>query len=313
MTTKTTAVLFQTHFFDRWAEAAFRRLKAGAPPHYEFVVLIHLPAGAPLPERLQRVPHHVVRTPELRQQPYPGKVGGGARWDLWYDGHTDLILMHYWRAHPEFDRYWAIEYDVAYSSPWRRFFATFEDDDSDLLAPLVCRRRDFPEWKWWASLSTPGETPTDTQAVSSFMPIFRASGRLMRAVDEAYRAGWTGHLECTYATVAEMRGMTVTDFGDHGEFTPERYRGRFYSGDVQDELRGPGTLVFKPVYYRTGSRPDMLWHPVKPFWFRKELRWELLVARAAVARQIRGRAPWLLPARWREAGSFSRPPSARSQ
>src|SRR4028119_1871470 len=88
----------------------------------------------------------------------------------------------------------------------------------------------------------------------------------MRAVDEAYREGWGGHLECSFATVATVRGLAIGDLGGEGEFPHERYRGRFYSGTARDVYRAPGTLVFKPTFFRTGSRPDMLWHPVKPFW-----------------------------------------------
>jgi hypothetical protein len=171
---------------------------------------------------------------------------------------------------------------------------------------MVCRRRDFPEWLFWPSLVSPGMAPDDAHAVSSFMPVFRASGRLMRSMDEAYREGWGGHLECSFATIAAVRGLTVSDLGGDGEFTPERYRGRFYSGTVRDKYRAPGTLVFKPTFFRTGSRPDMLWHPVKPFWFGVEARREVLAARSAVARVIRSRAAWLLPARWRRPGSFTR-------
>jgi len=301
----TTAVLFQIHYFDRWAEKAFRDLRLGAPASFEFVILLHLPPGAAVPERALRYPHHVVRTPELRALPYPAKVCG-SDWNLWHDGHTDLILMHYWRAHPGYDRYWNIEYDVRYSGPWRCFFAAFEEDGSDLLAPMLCRRRDFPEWLFWPSLVTPEARPSDTEAVSSFMPMFRASGRMMRAMDEAYRAGWGGHLECSFATVAAIRGFAMADLGGDGEFTPEARRGRFYSGTVRDVYRAPGTFVFKPTLFRTGSRPDMLWHPVKPFWFGAEIRREWLVARSAIGRLIRSRAAWLLPSRWRQPGSFSR-------
>ncbi|MBD0275900.1 MAG: hypothetical protein ICV73_28735 [Acetobacteraceae bacterium] len=303
---RTTAVLFQIHYFDRWAERAFRRMRADAPPGYEFVVLMHLAPGAPVPERVLRYPHHVVRTPELRALPYPAKAGG-PDWDLWTGGHTDLITMHCSLAHPGYDRYWAIEYDVRYTGPWRRFFAAFEEDDSDLLAPLLRTRRNAPEWANWPSLAAPGGEPQpgDDQAVSGFMPIFRASGRLMRAMDEAYRAGWGGHIECSFATIATVRGFRVTDFGGDGDFTPGPYRGRFYSGTARDVYHAPGTLVFKPTFFRTGSRPHMIWHPVKPFWPGVEFRQELRAARAAVGRVLRARAPWLVPARWRTPGCFT--------
>jgi hypothetical protein len=305
---KKTAVLFQTHFFDRWAAAAFRRLGAGAPAHHDLVVLMHLPPGAPVPERVRGVRHHVVRTPELRAMPYPAKTGGGAGWNLWHGGHTDLISLHFCLAHPEYERTWTIEYDVAFSGPWRRFFAAFEDDDSDLLAPVVFRRRDMPDWLLWGTLvAPPGESPDDGQALRSFNPIFRASRRLVQAVDEAYRAGWGGHCECTLGTIATMRGLTVADIGSEGEFTAPRNRGRFYSANRANSYLSPGTMVFKPTFHRVGSRPDMLWHPVKPFWLKDELRGALLEWRSGAAGVVRARAPWLLPPRWREPGSFSRP------
>jgi len=207
-----------------------------------------------------------------------------------------------------------IEYDVRFSGPWRRFFAMFEEDDSGLLAPMLRRRRDSPEWYNWPLLTSPeAPPPDDMQAVSSFMPIFRASGRLMRAMDEGYREGWGGHIECSFATIAMARGLRVTDFGGDGEFTPERYRGRFYSGTARDVHHAPGTLVFKPTFFRTGSRPDMLWHPVKPFWPGVELRRELRCARATVGRILRARAPRLIPARWRVPGCFTAPRAAQGQ
>jgi hypothetical protein len=299
-----TAVLFQTHFFDRWAEAAFRRLSAHAPPNFEHVVLLHLPAGAPVPERVKRYAHHIVRTPELRQLPYPVKAGG-PNWDLWAGGHTDLIPMHFWRNHPRHDRYWMIEYDVRFSGPWRRFFAVFEEDDTDLLAPMLRRRRDCPEWYNWFMLTSPNAPLDDMRSLSSFMPIFRASGRLMQEMDEAYRRGWGGHLESTFATIAMARGLSIADMGGDGEFTPEAYRGRVYTGTVRDTYHAPGTLIFKPTLFRTGSRPDMLWHPVKPFRASHELRQDMRAGRRAIGHFLRTRAPRLLPARWREPGCFT--------
>lgn len=306
MTVRTTAVLFQTHFFDRWAALAFDRLRHRAPSHYRFFVVLRLDADAPVPERLKSVPHHIVRTPEIHALPYPRKVGATPEWNLWHDGHTDLIMLHFCRVHQAYERYWLVEYDVAYSSAWRRFFAAFEDDGSDLLATVVFRRKDYPDWLFWPSLVAAGETPDDLRALRSFMPIFRASGDLVWAVDAAYYKGWGGHVECTWATIAAMRGLTVSDLGNNGAFTAARNRGRFYSSTPSDIYLSPGTMLFKPVLFRPGSSPDMLWHPVKPFWFWSEARQALLAGRSQLAGFVRRRAPALLPARWRAPGSFSR-------
>ncbi|MFC7691059.1 hypothetical protein ACFQY5_17300 [Paeniroseomonas aquatica] len=139
------------------------------------------------------------------------------------------------------------------------------------------------------------------------MPIFRASGALVRAMDAAYQKGWGGHLECTWATIASMRGLTVADIGAEGEFTAAHNRKRFYFSTPFDMYLWPGSMAFKPTLFRTGSTPDMLWHPVKPFWLWIEVRQTLLIWRSRAASVLRERAPALLPARWRMPGSFSAP------
>ncbi|MGG5808735.1 hypothetical protein [Falsiroseomonas sp. CW058] len=266
----TTALLFQTHFFDAWCERAFRRLASACPPHFRPTVLIHLPPGAPLPERLAKVPHHVVRTPEMRVPAYGAKAHGEP-WDLWRGGHTDLILLHYFRAQPDHDRYWIIEYDVRFSGDWARFLSAYEEDDTDLLAPGLIDREADPDWYNWPSIAGPRDLPAGQQ-LRAFMPVFRASAAMMRRMDTAYREGWCGHCEGTWPTLAREGGLSFADLGGDGPYTPERYRGRFYSSTPQAVFLAPGTLVFKPAMYRMGRRPDMLWHPVKPFFWRDEVK-----------------------------------------
>ncbi len=299
MTQTKTAVLFQTHFFNRWCLRAFRRITAGCPPWYQPVVLIRLDEDAPLPPLLRRVPHHVVRSSEMRTQDYPAKSNEEA-WSLWAGGHTDLIALHWWRAQGEgVDRAWVIEYDVRYSGRWRDFFAAFEADETDLLAPGIVPWADDPAWYNWPSFRGPAQLPP-AQQLRAFMPVYRASGALFRRMDAAYRAGWGGHCEATWPSIACHAGLRVADLGGHGRLTPEAYRGRFYSATPLDENLAPGTLVFKPPLYRPGSRRDMLWHPVKPFFWRLELREAL--------RDIRRRAGIALRAGAAAAG-ISLPPA----
>jgi len=286
----TTALLFQTHFFDRWCERAFRALASACPEHFRPVVLIHLAPGAPLPPRLARVPHHVVRTDELRTPEYPAK-SGGEDWDLWRGGHTDLILLHFYRARPEHARYWVVEYDVRYTGDWSRFFATFEEEPADFLGPGIIDRADDPDWYNWPSINGPARVP-DAEQLRSFLPVFRASAALMRAVDGAYRAGWSGHCEGMWPTLARFNGLLVADLGGDGPYTPARYRNRFYSSTPAALYLAPGTLVFKPVLYRPGRRRDMLWHPVKPFFWRSEMREGLRDMRRRAGIVVRGLAAW---------------------
>jgi hypothetical protein len=288
MMQETTAVLFQTHFFDRWCARAFRQLQQGCPAGYKAKVLIHLPPGAPVPKLLEGVPHHVVRTPEMRAPEYPAKSGSDA-WQLWGGGHTDLILLHYFRAHPDHARYWLVEYDVRLTGSWRRFFSTFHDDPTDLLAPGVIERAADPDWYNWPSFSGP-DCVAESLHLRAFLPVFRASNAMMRRMHEAYRAGWGGHCEATWPTLARAAGLRVADLGGHGPHTPARYRGLHYTATPLAPHLAPGTLVFKPPLYRTGRRPDMLWHPVKPFFWRAEAKEGLRDIRRRAGVALRGLA-----------------------
>jgi hypothetical protein len=295
----TTALLFQTHFFDRWAARAFSQLRAGCPPHIRPVVLIHLAPGAPVPRRLADVPHHIVRSPEMRHTAYPAKSGGDA-WTLWAGGHTDLIALHYWRAQPQHARYWVVEYDVRYSGRWSRFLRAFEDDPADLLVPGLIPRISDPDWYNWPSLQAPMPVPESRQW-RAFLPIYRASAAMMRVMDAAYREGWGGHCEATWPTLGMEAGLTVLDLGGDGPMTPGRYRGRHYTNTPLQVNLAPGTLVFKPPLYRMGTRSDMLWHPVKPFFWRAEVKEGLRDIRRRAGIVLRGtlgswRSAW---ASWR--------------
>ncbi len=309
----TTAVLFQTHFFDRRCARAFEHLSRGCTADYRPVVVIHLPPGAPVPPRLKGVPHHVVRTPEMRLREYGAKTHG-PDWSLWNGGHTDLIFLHYARAHPEHARYWSVEYDVRFSGSWRRFFAAYEDDPADLLAPAILPRSADPGWYNWGSLS--GPVPPETLQLRAFLPVFRASARLVEAVDAAYRGGLNGHCEGVWPSVAYAQGMPIRDLGGDGPFTPACYRGRFYSSSPLSPDLCPGTFGFKPPLYRPGSRRDMLWHPVKPFFWRPEAREGLRDIRRRFGILLRGaaaRAGLRLPPLLQEGGFEALAARRRSQ
>lgn len=296
-----TLLLLQTHYFDARSERAFRRLQRQAPPHFDCRVLIHLPPGAPLPNRLARVPHHVVRSDELRAMPYPRKTTAedwtGRPWELWGGGHCDLIPLHAMRALPGHARFWVVEHDVAFTGDWRRFFDTFEDSDADLLSTCVRSRQDDPCWVNWPSLQgIETQSVLDQAATAAFLPIFRVSARMFRAMDEAYAAGFGGHLEATWSTLARLRGMTLEDIGGTGRFVAPGNRHRFYTSAHSSAAQfylAPGTFFAKPAMYRAGSRRDTLWHPVKPWHWREEFRAGLREWRIIAGAKRRECRDWL--------------------
>ncbi len=293
----TTALAFQTHFFDRGLARAFERLRRQCPPHFVPFVLIHRPPGAAKPRRLQAVRHHFVTTDAIRGMPYPRKTSEddwtGRRWELWGGGHCDLIPLHFFNAHPDFERYWVIEYDVRFTGRWGDFFEAFEASESDFISTSVRRRRDNPVWVNWPSVQGPApEEEIERHRAAAFMPIFRASRRAMATMDAAYRAGWGGHIEASWASILSFHGLTLEDFGGRGEFVRPGNEERFYTAAAPNaacDLLCPGTFTAKPALFRPGRTPNRLYHPVKPFRFwpavQEGLR-ELRVVQGAQRRRL---------------------------
>ena len=261
-----TLVAFQTHLFGRQLRNAFLSLSKSLPASYEAVVLVHLPPGAPVPPLLQTVPHHLVRTPEMRIPEYGAKSGcGTAEWSLWNGGHTDLTFLHLAAARPGYDRYWSVEYDVRFTGKWGAFFSHFEDNPADLLASNVRTAQDDPRWYFWNTLvrPDPADAISDSDRICSFMPVFRVSRRMVETVDQAYRSGWTGHSEAIWPTVARRAGLAIEDLGGNGDFVSPGNRGRFYESSPTTWNMAPGTMVYRPIKHLC-LRRNMLWHPIKP-------------------------------------------------
>ena len=298
--TPTTALLFQTHFFNRGAARLFDKLRRQCPPGFECIVLMHAAPGTPKPRRLAAVPHHFVTTPEVRALPYPRKNGEpqwtGKPWHFWAGGHCDLVPLHFYNAHPHYDRYWVVEYDVRFTGNWRTFLDAFEGSDSDFLSTSIRRRRDNPDWSIWVSLEGPTpEAGIERHHVAAFTPIFRASQAAMARMDAAYRAGWGGHIEGAWATVLDFHGLSLEDIGGDGEFVRPGNRHRFYTAakpNARCEQLAPGTVMSKPALFRPGSTPNRLYHPVKTVdvWMETEIFSALRAWQGAKRRELFARA-----------------------
>ncbi len=297
MSAPRTALLFQTHFLDRGLARDFDALRRQCPADVACFVLIHLAPGAPVPRRLARVPHHLVTTDRLRALRYPRMTAEqdwtGLPWGMWGGGHCDLMPLHFFRAHPDFDRYWLIEYDVRFTGRWGTLLAAFEDSEADFLTTSVRRRRDNPVWVNWNSVQGPApEEEIERHRTAAFTPIFRASRRAMATMDAAYAAGWGGHLEASWATILSLHGLALEDIGGRGEFVRPGNEDRFYLAarpHAGCDLLCPGTVMAKPALYRPGRTPGRLYHPVKPFRWRQAIRdglQELRVMQGAERRRL---------------------------
>lgn len=267
-----TVVLFTSHLVTPGIVRQFQALRRACPPHITAVWLMHAPPGAQRPRFLRNTPLHFVTTTEIRTPDYPAKSAGGPEWIFHSGGHTDLPVLHFYRQHPNYERYWYIEYDVRFSGRWETFFAAFENSKADLLTTTIRSAAADPDWWIWFKFGTP-EGPSAVvpgfrweQRMGAFMPVFRASRRAMETMDAAYREGWSGHLEVTWPTILHNAGLLLEDIGGAGAFTPRYRRTHFYSNTLLEPSYYPGSFVYRPLKWPVFRlKRNYLWHPVKTF------------------------------------------------
>lgn len=248
-----TAILFFTHVFDPGTLAAFEKLRQEAAGYGELFLLTEAGSPPPWPARVHRFDFA-----QLKRQ-YPRIMG-----ESMVPGNAHLPVLDFGAAHPEFEHYWVIEYDVRFSGPWETFFAAFQANTADLIGSHVRTYEEEPNWHWWPTLqSAAGVVPVDRR-MRAFLPAHRISRRALMLVAARAREGWCGHHECLIPTVLKCHGLTLEDIGGDGLFTPNLRRHRFYTSiSFQGELQHFGSMRFRPPLAFWGGRADFLYHPVK--------------------------------------------------
>jgi hypothetical protein len=252
------AVLLMTHFIDDSILAHYRRLTAESGGRDVFVLLNetdNVKRGAPVPKDVRVFGFTV---DDLRALGYPFK-GRRIR-----DKDIELFSFTFWKAHPEYDRTWVVEYDVVFTGRWDELFDAFAEDAAALLATSVHRHAVNPTWPNWPSVRRPEGPPDLARLVRAFMPLYRMSRAGYEALDAAYMAGWEGFYEGIVPAILMEAGLAVEDIGGRGEFVKPGNEDRFYTSTPSSDLLSPGSFVFRPVYTEPGPGPGRLWHPVKP-------------------------------------------------
>jgi hypothetical protein len=180
------------------------------------------------------------------------------------DIHIDMFRV--FQALPDYRYYWIIEFDVRYTGDWAALMAELSESPADVLGTNVQSRAEHPNWTHWQSLDTAGAVLADDAQVKIFTPMTRLSNAAIKAVDAAYRAGWTGHCEVLWPTVAAAAGLLVEDIGGKGSFTPPSRYGRHYTSSAFDPYLAPGSFAYRPAMPESDipPYPPSLWHPVKP-------------------------------------------------
>jgi hypothetical protein len=177
-----------------------------------------------------------------------------------------LAWIDFFDAHPGFDHYWFIEYDVRYSGPWHELIDAFRNQPHDLLCAHLRDAVEEPDWHWWREIVSPQGVPERASLLRGFLPVARLSRDALQTLASAIASGWSGFLEGLIPTLMQDRGLRIGDFGGDGRFVPEGFRNRFYTSfdDREGSLCGAGTHRFRPALAYPRIQPGRIWHPVKP-------------------------------------------------
>ncbi|MGE0845748.1 MAG: hypothetical protein AB7L41_05725 [Flavobacteriaceae bacterium] len=256
------SVAFQCHRFNAEMTRRFEVLRDCAAAlsrggvRYDVRVLADAAGEVPSPLAADA---HRFRFEELRAM-MAETVG-----DTLVPGNNHLAMLDFAAAHPDYDRYWFVEYDVVRSGGWAAFFRAFEAEDADFLSTRLRRIADEPGWYWRGSLATGSDTVADEARLFAFMPICRLSREALAATRTACARGWTGHYEALVPTAVAAAGLAVSDIGGGGPFVPLKRRHRHYieaAVPVSEEMEFLSTFRWRPPVRRKPVA-GLLYHPDK--------------------------------------------------
>lgn len=261
-----TAIIWMTHFHDGEVLDSFDRLLSEVG--HKYPVFGFLNSGIdlirPCHPRLACLNHEQIA------RLMPSRSFGLLQSGNIQAGYADAFHFAAAKSIPKFKYYWFVEYDVDFSGNWLNFFDVFRRNAADILATTLLNRSEDPEWVHWHMMSLPEIEGYDEQ-MRGFFPIYRASAAFIDRYCLACSAGWDGHFESLFPTLARKRGLLIEDIGGDRSFTPPSRLNKFYINEPTTGSMSPGSFRFSPpvsdryftkiddVFYRE----NYLWHPVK--------------------------------------------------
>ena len=187
-------------------------------------------------------------------------------------GNTDLCVLLFWRAHPDYGRYWVMEDDVEYSGDPALLFTNLRKIDGDLLATHLAKW--FPEWDYSSNFKSGSIVLAPDDLWLCFLPFFAIKPASLSIIDQRYKEGWDGHNEMTWATILKHSKCQIVDIGGSGPYVALENRNKYYLGGGQPKFAKGGSFGTLNIRLFPGSAHNILWHPVKPFrvWIKQNLK-----------------------------------------
>jgi hypothetical protein len=267
------ALIFRTHFWDGFADRQFRRAAASAPGA-DLWVLVDETRG-----RVEGVPTNRVFRLTDGQILEAGYVAAGEGSIQWYSGDVPLYMFR--AAHPDYDHYVQMEYDVNFHLDVDALVARIARDGTDMVALTKGEATD--EWPWLDScldVYRPEEVRHQLICIGAFSG--RALDVLARerlAQAQSLKAGairaWP-YCEGFLATEAAKQGLNTRELSDYGDVDAYDWWPPYVETDlprlqrfafvhpVLDEKRYVPSLFKRPMLLGTLLSPRS--------WFGRKLR-----------------------------------------
>lgn len=243
------AIVYLSHIHNKKLWRAYTKLQSECAAFADVHFALNLSSDIVIPDTKNVVPITPSHRAALGHLHRANSKGG------------DKAFLAFRQNIPEYDYYWMVEYDVAFSGDWSKLFNAFADNTSDLLCTNIHRRETNPKWAWWNSLEWPDNSKPEL--IRGFFAIARLSAKALDAIIVAGQKGFDGHYEIMWPTVLHHSGFSIEDIGGDGPFVRPANVNRWYTSTPTSEILSPGTLVYRPAHFRPGRTPDKLWHPVK--------------------------------------------------
>lgn len=259
------AVLFLSHLVSPSIYWTFQRLSGIDPESYD-TIWLYDKSGESTPWPVRTARHHAFSADRLVNEEYSFATGKSL------SSNTHFPVINFREENKEYTHYWVVEHDVRFTGDWEFLFDSFQENDTDFLTASVSRYANAQEFVFWDSLSHPSIQIPKHKRIRSFNPIYRISAEALDFIIDLHRNGWSGHQEVLLPTLLHNNGFTIEDFGGEGEFVPDRRRNVWYTSKNLNNFGVPdgGTHRFRPRFWKAGSRPNTIYHPVKPMsWFAK--------------------------------------------
>lgn len=206
-------------------------------PVFNFTADQYLTSGYVIPERDKRDPL-LDATP-----PTPPK---NSRSRICYF-NPEIAQLLFWRKYPDYDYYWYLESDVAYTGNWNTFFDTCIQYDADILALFLKQGPKHNLYRYFKYTMNYHVRRRDMLTI--FGPIVRYSNKAMQLMDREYRKKH-GFYEMMVPTIAKSNGLKVADINDcHLFYTPLTLAGpEIVNKWTQEFINNSTNMLFHPVY-----------------------------------------------------------------